>query len=93
MTNQFVDLSKRLPARLPELDSPQPSSERGDGPAAKSTGAAQFLDVSVEYLKKWRQRHFRPEFVQDGENGPIRHGLGSLPRFRSQHTITPQRLP
>lgn len=50
--------------------------------------AAQYLNVSVETLKKWRQRGRGPSYVRY-EGGAIRYPLSALVQYLNERTVKP----
>jgi hypothetical protein len=80
-----------LPTRYTKYEPSKPLSAFNDDPIFNPKDAAKILAVSVECLKKWRQRKFGPSYIQYGEGGPIRYALSALKRFRAQHTIHPEK--
>lgn len=58
-----------------------------DDPVLEPRGAAIFLGVTVECLKKWRYRGQGPNYIQYGENGPVRYRLRSLIAYRAAMTV------
>jgi len=66
---------------------PQPVSAHCNNPLLDEHGAAVFLGLSRELLKKWSQRGFGPDYIQYGKNGPIRYEVNELTEFRLFHRI------
>jgi hypothetical protein len=58
-----------------------------DNPLFGTCGAAEILAVTVELLKKWRQRNQGPDYVQYGKGGPVRYELDALMTFRARHRV------
>jgi hypothetical protein len=58
-----------------------------DNPLFGTYGAAKILAVSVELLKKWRQRDKGPDYVQYGPDGPVRYELEALTAFRAKYRV------
>ena len=58
-----------------------------NNPLLDEHGAAVFLGLSRELLKKWSQRGFGPDYIQYGKNGPIRYEVNELTEFRLFHRI------
>jgi hypothetical protein len=81
-----------LPTRYTKLEPSKPLSAFNDDPIFNPEAAGQILAVSVECLKKWRQRKRGPSYIQYGNDGPIRYPLSALMRFRAQHTIDPEKI-
>ena len=79
------------PARYTKLEPSRPLSAFIDDPLFNPKAAARILGVSVECLKKWRQRKRGPSYIQYGEDGPVRYALSALKRFQAQHTLHPER--
>ncbi len=48
-----------------------------ENPLLKERSAAVLLDMSPGLLKKWRQRNWGPNYIQYGEDGPVRYELDS----------------
>ena len=80
-----------LPTRYTKLEPPKPLSAFDDDPLFNPKAAARILGVSVECLKKWRQRKRGPSYIRYGEDGPVRYQWSALKRFRAQHTIDPKK--
>jgi hypothetical protein len=80
-----------LPTRYTKLEPAKPLSAFNDDPLFNPKAAARILAVSVESLKKWRQRKRGPSYIQYGQDGPIRYACSALKRFRAQHTIQPEK--
>lgn len=79
-----------LPARYMRLES-EPISAIDDNPLFCTGGASRILGVSEDCLKKWRQRDQGPDYIQYGENGPVRYPLNELMAYRAAHTVRPSR--
>jgi len=79
-----------LPTRYTKLEPSRPLSAFNDDPLFNPKAAARILAVSVECLKKWRQRKRGPKYIKYGEDGPVRYAWSDLKRFRSQHAIVPE---
>jgi hypothetical protein len=77
-----------------ELTPSRPLSVFNDDPVFKVGAAATFLGVSVELMKKWRQRRQGPTYLQyqtvSGEPGPVLYTLSALRQFRGTHTVHPE---
>ena len=80
-----------LPTRYTKYEPSKPLSAFDDDPLFNAKAAGQILAVSVECLKKWRQRKRGPSYIQYGEDGPVRYAWSALKRFRAQHTIEPEK--
>jgi len=65
----------------------KPLSACDDNPVVDSRGAAFVLGVSVDLLKKWRQRMLGPDYVQYGSGGPVRYEVKALLDFRDCYKI------
>jgi hypothetical protein len=66
---------------------PPPISTYDDNPIFDARGAAAYLALSTECLKKWRQRDQGPEYIQFGPVGPIRYEWDTLKAFRAAHRV------
>ena len=66
---------------------PQPLSAFDDNPIFNEDGAARFLGISSERMKKWRQRNQGPDYLQYGRGGPVRYELNSLMAFRAVNEV------
>ena len=66
---------------------PPPISTYDDNPIFDARGAAAYLALSTECLKKWRQRDQGPEYIQFGPAGPIRYEWDTLKAFRAAHRV------
>jgi len=80
-----------LPTRYTKLEPAKPLSAFNDDPIFNPRAAGRILGVSVECLKKWRQRKFGPSYIQYGEDGPVRYLWSALKRFHAKHTIEPEK--
>ena len=76
-----------LPTRYTELEPPVPLSVINDDPIFNTCAAAAILAVTCSKLKGWRQQRQGPDFIQYGEDGPIRYSLSALRRFIAQNTV------
>ena len=85
-------LAKRLllPTRYMKLEPPVPLSAINDDPVFDPRAAATILGRTADTLKKWRQRGQGPDYIQYGEDGPVRYQWSALKRFQAQHTIHPE---
>ncbi len=64
-----------------------PISTFDDNPILDQRGAAAFLGLSPETLKKWRQRDQGPGYLQFGLAGAVRYELDTLKAFRAAHRV------
>ena len=80
-----------LPTRYTKYEPSKPLSAFNDDPIFNPKAAGQILAVSVGCLKKWRQRKRGPDYIQYGEDGPVRYAWSALTRFRARHTIHPEK--
>ncbi len=74
----------------PETDPPavsKPLSAYDDDPVLDSQGAAFVLGVSVDLLKKWRQRRQGPDYIQYGAGGSVRYEVKALLEFRDAYRV------
>jgi hypothetical protein len=62
-----------------------------DDPLVGSLGAAIILGISLDLLKKWRQRGKGPEYYQYEERGPVLYGVRALNAFKTAHLIAPRK--
>ena len=73
------------------LEPARPLSAFIDDPLFKTHNAAMILGVSVDCLKKWRQRGTGPTYIQyqtvPGERAPIRYALSALTQFREDYKV------
>jgi hypothetical protein len=87
---QPVDLASPHRTQIPEeylsVES-RSLSTFDDNPLFGTCGAAEILAVTVELLKKWRQRNLGPDYVQYGTGGPVRYELNALIAFRELHRV------
>ena len=67
---------------------PQPLSAYDDNSVLNDHGAAIIVGVSVDFLKKWRQRNQGPDYIEYGRGGTIRYELKSLMEFRDEYKIS-----
>ena len=65
----------------------QPLSAFDDNPVLDSQGAAFVLGVSVDLLKKWRQRRQGPDYIQYGASGAVRYEVKALLEFRDSYRV------
>jgi hypothetical protein len=75
-----------LPSTKPPLAS-KPLSACDDNPVLNDQGASFILGVSVDLLKKWRQRRQDPDYIQYGARGLVRYELKALVEFRDHYKI------
>lgn len=66
---------------------PPPISTYDDNPIFDARGAAAYLGLSTECLKKWRQRDQGPDYIQFGPAGPVRYEWNTLRTFREAHCV------
>lgn len=78
-----------LPTRYTKFEPSKALSAFNDDPIFNAKAAGRILAVSVECLKKWRQRKRGPSYIQYGDDGPVRYAWSALKQFRAQHTIHP----
>jgi hypothetical protein len=64
-----------------------PISTYDDNPVFDEHGAAAYLGLSHETLKKWRQRDQGPGYLQFGLAGAVRYELDTLKAFRAAHRV------
>jgi hypothetical protein len=64
-----------------------PVSAYDDNPVFTEFGAAMYLGLSAECMKKWRQRNQGPHYIQYGPAGPVRYELDILTAFRAAHRV------
>lgn len=76
-----------VPTRYMNLEPPLPLSAINDDPVFAVGAAATILGVSVEAMKKWRQRNQGPDYYQYGEKGPVRYALSTLLAFKATHLV------
>ena len=62
-----------------------------DDPLVGTRGAAILLGVSVDLLKKWRQREKGPDYYQYEPGGPVLYSVRALNVFKVAHLITPRK--
>ena len=77
---------RQIPKMLLAFE-PLPQKAYDDNPVLDERSAAVILGVSPELLKKWRQRDQGPNYIQHGENGPVRYEFDVLYEFRNSHTV------
>lgn len=66
---------------------PKPLSAFNDDPLLDTAGAATYLAVEPDTLKKWRQRRQGPDYIQYGPNGPVRYAVKALIEFLGANTV------
>jgi hypothetical protein len=86
MANRFAAFRKEIPEMLLSYE-PQPVSAYCNNPVLDERGAAAFLGLSQDLLKKWRQRSYGPNYIQYGKNGPVRYEFNELTEFRAFHRV------
>jgi hypothetical protein len=59
-----------------------------DDPMFGTRGAAIILGVSVDLMKKWRQRGQGPQYYQYEQGGPIVYSLNALMDYKAAHLVT-----
>jgi len=64
-----------------------PISTYDDNPVFDERGAAAYLGLRPETLKKWRQRNQGPDYIQFGPAGHVRYELDILKAFRADHRV------
>jgi len=80
------ELRKQIPKALLQYeDIPLKVLDRN--PLLNERSAAVLVGVSPELLKKWRQRNWGPNYIQYGENGPVRYEFATLMEFRNCHRV------
>jgi len=62
-----------------------------DDPLFGTRGAAIILGVSVDLVKKWRQRDQGPDYYQFEEGGPILYSLTALNAYKAAHLVVTSR--
>ncbi len=82
-----------IPLYLARLEPMRPSTIIDQDPVFESGSAAKFLGVSVDCLKKWRQRGHGPDYFQYEQNGAVRYLLTDLVAFREAHRVDVQDKP
>jgi len=82
----YVALRKQIPKMLLEYE-PKPLKALCSNPVLNERSAAALVGVSQDLMKKWRQRGFGPNYIQYGENGPVRYELLELTEFREIHRV------
>jgi hypothetical protein len=58
-----------------------------DNPVLNEAGAAFIIGVTADCLKKWRQRNQGPNYIQYGDNGPVRYELKALLDYRDKYRV------
>ena len=76
----------QIPGTYLRLERP-PVSAYDDNPVFTEFGAAMYLGLSAECMKKWRQRNQGPHYIQYGPAGPVRYELDILTAFRAAHRV------
>jgi hypothetical protein len=76
-----------IPERYMLLEPKQPLSVIDDAPVFDAVAAARILGVSVERMKKWRQRNQGPDYIQYGKDGTVRYELTALMAYRAAHRV------
>ena len=77
----------QIPERYMLLEPKQPLSVIDDAPVFDAVAAARILGVSVERMKKWRQRNQGPDYIQYGKDGTVRYELTALMAYRAAHRV------
>ena len=65
----------------------KPLSAYDDNPVLDAQGASFVLGVSVDLLKKWRQRKLGPDYIQYGAGGTVRYEVKVLLEFRDYYRV------
>jgi hypothetical protein len=76
----------QIPAIYLEVER-APISTYDDNPIFDERGAADYLGLRPETLKKWRQRDQGPSYIQYGPAGPVRYELDTLTTYRAAHRV------
>jgi hypothetical protein len=76
-----------IPAAYLDLESRAPLTAINSDPNFNTRNAAEILGVTEGTMKKWRQRHHGPDYIQYGPDGTVRYSLSSLLRFRHDHLV------
>jgi hypothetical protein len=84
--NPFTAFRRQIPAPLLTWE-PKPITASCVNPVVDERGAANLLGVSQDLMKKWRQRKWGPNYIQYGENGPVRYELNEITEFRAFHGV------
>ena len=80
-----------LPKRFVYLEPSQPETFVNPDPVFDTRSAAGILRIGEDCLKKKRQRGEGPDYIQYGDNGPVRYALSALMAYREAHTVRPVR--
>jgi hypothetical protein len=80
-----------IPAHFMRLEPRGPLSAINDDPLFDSEDAAKILRISEDLLKKWRQRKQGPDYIQYGQDGPVRYLLSDLKEYIVAHKICPEK--
>jgi hypothetical protein len=75
-----------VPAIYLSVEKP-PISTYDNNPILDAHGAATYLGLTIDCMKKWRQRNMGPSYIQFGKDGPVRYELDTLRAFREAHRI------
>ncbi len=62
-----------------------------DDPLVGTLGAAIILGVSVDLVKKWRQRGQGPQYYQYEDRGPVLYSLNALKEYKAAHLVIPRK--
>jgi len=62
-----------------------------DDPLVGTRGAAIILGLSLDLLKKWRQRNQGPEYYQYEQDGAVSYSVRALQAFKAAHLVKPNR--
>lgn len=86
--------NRRIRIVLPRLLHIEPTDLEkfvNDDPMFGTRGAAIILGVSVDLMKKWRQRGQGPQYYQYEQGGPIVYSLNALMDYKAANLVTPRK--
>jgi hypothetical protein len=87
LTEPTAPRHTEIPERYMRLEPNLPLSCVNDDPVFDARDAGKIVGVSVELLKKWRQRNNGPDYIQYYKNGPVRYEFSVLMAFRAAHRV------
>lgn len=89
-----ADSPRRIRIVLPRLLHVEPADLEkfiNDDPLVGTLGAAIILGLSVDVVKKWRQRGQGPRYYQYEDRGPVLYSLNALKEYKAAHLVIPRK--
>ena len=82
----LANLRRQIPKFLLDYE-PIPQEVFDENPVLTERSAAVLVGVTQSLMKKWRQRNWGPNYIQYGEDGPVRYEFAALMQFRNRHIV------